>query len=84
MWDKDCLYRHVKNKDVAFEIQHVYDNPSFGGVWMFDVNWWNIGSCHKPYPMGISGTICIKTSDMRSWQKMQFDELGPKPDEAHY
>lgn len=78
MWEEDCLYRHTNNTDVAFEIIHQREATDQSGRHELSVSWWNIGNCHKPWPMGISQTIYIKQDDVGNWNKMEINELGPK------
>lgn len=83
-WEEECLYRHNNNRDVAFEVVHGKTTPDENGYYKLYVSWWNIGHCHKPWPMGISQHIHIKQEDVRGWNKMAIDERGPKPDERYF
>lgn len=83
-WEEDCLYRHSNNRDVAFEViqeKVILDDNDCHELY---VSWWNIGSCHRPWPMGVSQTIRIKSDDIHNWNKMAIDERGPKPDERYF
>lgn len=77
MWKQDVLYRHKNNYDVAFEVlnAHLKDD-----TWKLEVSWWNIGSSHAPWPMGIKDNIKIGVESALSgeWNEMRTDERGPK------
>jgi hypothetical protein len=75
MWEEDCLYRHENNSDVAFEIEKISALPD--GDWELKVSWWNIGHCHKPWPMTITQNIRIQRDKVKQWIKMNLNELGP-------
>lgn len=83
-WEEDYLYRHKNNRDVAFEVVYGKIVPDEQGRYELYVSWWNIGSCHAPWPMGISQTIRIKRDDVHNWNKMAIYERGPKPYEQTF
>lgn len=83
-WEEECLYRHDNNKDVAFEVIYGKTTPSGDGYYELYVSWWNIGHCHKPWPMRLNQKIRIKQEDVCNWKKMAIDERGPKSDERYF
>lgn len=84
MWQEDCLYRHIDNVDVAFEVIRAHHEPLDDGTWVINVCWWNIGSCHKPWSMMTRQTIRITKDQISNWTKMGFNELGPKPNAKNF
>lgn len=77
MWKPDVLYRHKNNYDVAFEVLNADLKDD---TWKLKVSWWNIGSCHAPWPIGVKDSIKISTESASSgeWNEMGTDERGPK------
>lgn len=66
-WKYSTLYKHDNNTDVAFEIIHMthFENMQ---IWELEVEWWNIGNCHKPWDMGVSQKITIPDSKRKEWK----------------
>ena len=63
-WNSDCLYKHDDNTDVAFQ---VISEESDGQLLVY---WYNVGSCHKPWPMNVMQNIVIKSEEKHKWHKM--------------
>lgn len=75
----DCLYRHRNNRDAAFEVIKAFYIKE-KDAWSLKVGWWNIGACHKPYPLGIAQRITLPASALKQdWVRMEYGELGPTP-----
>lgn len=72
----DCLYRHANNSTIAFEIDKRFYIPE-KKAWSLKVCWWNIGACHKPWPLGISQRITILDSTKADWIRMEFGDRAP-------
>ena len=72
----DCLYRHVNNSTVAFEIDKQNYIPE-QKAWSLRVCWWNVGACHTPYPLGISQWIKLPDSVHADWIRMEFGDRAP-------
>lgn len=78
MWKPDVLYRHNNNYDVAFEVLRADLDDD---TWRLQVSWWNIGSCHAPWPIGVKDAVKISAASVLNgeWNEMSTDERGPKP-----
>lgn len=62
------LYKHVNNTDVAIQIIREFRVKETGIIKM-KIMWWNIGDCHKPYPMLINQKIQVHFTDwVRNWK----------------
>ncbi len=72
------LYRHQANSTVAFEVIKKFFVME-KQVWKLKVAWWNIGSCHDPWPLMITQKIEIPAKKVSEWLPMAWDERGPAP-----
>lgn len=78
----DCLYRHVNNLTVAFQlIKAFYVREK--QLWKLKVMWWNVSSRRAPHPINIILRIEIPNERIKEWKTMDFDELGPAPQHVH-
>jgi hypothetical protein len=63
------MYKHINNTSVAAEILRSFYVKE-KGVWKFKVMWWNIGSKHEPWSMGITQRITVtKESWDKEWKR---------------
>jgi len=75
MWH-GALWRHTNNRDVAFEVLKSYLVRE-KNLWKLKVTWWNIGVCHKPWPMRVGQTLELTVAAANNWHPMGFhDELS--------
>ncbi len=78
----DCLYRHINNTTVAFEVvKRFYVKEK--KAWSLRVVWWNVGAAHDPWPLGVSQRITIPADALADWMPMEFHERGPAPKHVH-
>lgn len=53
-------------KDVAFEIVKHHHFPESRKPHKIKVQWWNVGKCHPPYPMGLTQNIHLTDAQWAS------------------
>lgn len=71
------LRKHINNTDVAIEILtkfYVRERDT----WKLKVRWWNVGSRHAPFSMGIDEKLEIPASEMGNWKPYRYE--GTKMD----
>lgn len=73
MWSRNFLWKHVEMRDVAMDVVKAYYVKE-KRIWKLRVLWWNIGACHKPWPMGVEQRLEIPEERRREWQRMGFQE----------
>lgn len=78
-WSGETLWRHLACRDVAFFVLrrfYVAEKHS----WSLRVEWWNIGVCHAPWPLGLTSDITLAESVFSDWVPFALTErLGPQP-----
>ncbi len=79
---KGCLYRHRENRDVAIEVLKTF-YVEHHKTWKLKVQWWNIGACHEPWPMGIEQKIEVTDDQRRDWVRMLHNERLPAREHKH-
>lgn len=68
-WACGVLYRHENNSTVAMEIlTRFYIKER--DTWSLKVAWWNIGSKHKPWPLGIQQRIRLPAAARTQWRRL--------------
>ena len=70
------LWKHVNNKDVAFQVlKSFYVKEK--RIYKMKVEWWNIGP-HEAWPMGITQRIQIPVDIwIKDWQEISSSYRAP-------
>lgn len=75
------FYRFKSNRDVAFEVVKAFYVKE-KRLWNVKVNWWNIGSCHDPYPMLVTQRINIPEALLPTIEKVSLKFRVPAEENA--
>lgn len=77
------LYRHPNNRDVAFEIERKFYVKE-KGVWKLKVTWWNVGTIHAPWPLGVSQRLELTEAKLLEFKPFPVDGRVPPPEPVIY
>lgn len=65
------LWRHPEMSTVAMEI--LSHEETIDKVYL-EVSWWNIGRCHKPYPIGVFQDLTLSHAKLAEFVRFGTQE----------
>jgi hypothetical protein len=77
------LFKHPSNRDVAFEIERRFYVKE-KGIWKLRVTWWNVGTCHAPWPMGLSQRIELTDQKLLEFKPFPVNGRVSPPEAVIY